>query len=308
MRIKAIGVFTVLVLGLTGTPAQAATTWPGDSATRTADGTNVFGTNLSGLSFENAGVVWAVKNGPAALYRLVPNGSAWKVDQKRTLRFADGHGEPDTEAVVSTPDGLFVAIERDNDDGDVSRPMILKYGTGSNAIGEWDLGGMPEVDPNDGPEAISWVPDSFLTRNGFTDDSGRVYNPADYPGHGSGLFFVGLEATGEVYVYALQGEEAELLSTFASGQAQVMDLEFNGGKLWAACDNHCGGRTTTLGISGGKFRVTATYNRPSTLPNVNLEGFAISPSCVNGKKVVLWSDDDNTNGHALRSGSLYCNS
>ncbi|GAB2853658.1 hypothetical protein GCM10027200_62320 [Lentzea nigeriaca] len=306
MRIKTIGVFTILVLCLAGTPAEAATTWPGDSATRTADGTNVFGTNLSGLSFENASVVWAVKNAPSTLYRLVPSGSGWKVDQKRSLRFADGQGDPDAEAVVSTPDGLFVAIERDNDDGDVSRPMILKYGTGSNAVGEWELGGMPEVDPNDGPEAISWVPDSFLTQKGFTDDSGRVYNPADYPGHGSGLFFVGLEATGEVYVYALQGEEAKLLSTFASGQAQVMDLEFDGGKLWAACDNHCNGRATTLGISGGKFKVTATYNRPSTLPNLNLEGFAISPSCVSGKKVVLWSDDDNTNGHALRSGSLNC--
>ncbi|MDT7784967.1 MAG: hypothetical protein QOF58_3386 [Pseudonocardiales bacterium] len=306
MRIKAIGVFTVLVLGLTAGTAEAATTWPGDSTTRTADGTNVFGTNLSGLSFESPSVVWAVKNGPSALYRLVPNGSSWKVDQKRSLNFADGQGDPDAEGVVSTPEGLFVAVERDNDDGDVSRPMILKYGTGGNAVAEWDLGGMPEVDPNDGPEAISWVPDSYLTKNGFKDSSGKTYNPADRPGHGSGLFFVGLEATGEVYVYALQGDEAVLVNKFASGQAQVMDLEFDGGKLWAICDNHCSGRTTTLAINSGNFKVTATYNRPSGLSNVNLEGFAISPSCVNGKKVVLWADDDNTSSHALRSGSLNC--
>ncbi|NGY58538.1 hypothetical protein G7043_06270 [Lentzea sp. NEAU-D13] len=306
LRIKAIGVFTVLVLGLACIPAEAATSWPGDSATRYADGTNVFGKNLSGLSFESPSVVWAVKNGPSTLYRLVPSGSTWKVDQKRSLNFADGQGDPDAEGVVSTPDGLFVAVERDNDDGDVSAPMILKYGSGSNAIAEWELGGMPEVDPNDGPEAISWVPDSFLTQNGFKDDSGKTYNPADYPGHGSGLFFVGLEATGEVYVYALQGTNARLLSTFASGQSQVMELEFDGAKLWAGCDNNCSGRTTTLALSSGSFEVTATYNRPSTLPNVNLEGFAISPSCVNGKKVVLWSDDDNTSSHALRSGSLNC--
>ncbi|GAA3665097.1 hypothetical protein GCM10022267_59200 [Lentzea roselyniae] len=306
MRIKAIGVFAVIAFGLSGASAGAATTWPGDSATRTADGTNVFGTNLSGLSFENPNVAWAVKNGPSTLYRLVPSGTGWKVDQKRSLNFADGQGDPDAEAVVATPDGLFVAIERDNDNGDVSRPMILKYGTGSNAIAEWELGGMPEVDPNDGPEAISWVPDSFLTQNGFKDDSGKTYNPADYPGHGGGLFFVGLEATGEVYVYALQGTDAKLLSRFESGHSQVMDLEFNGGKLWAACDNNCSGRTTTLAISSGKFRVTATYDRPARLPNVNLEGFAISPSCVSGKKVVLWADDNNTNGHALRSGLLNC--
>ncbi len=306
MRIKAIGVFTVLVLGLAGTPAEAATAWPGDSATRVADDSNVFGTNLSGLSFENANVVWAVKNGPSTLYRLVPSGSTWTVDQKRSLKFADGQGDPDAEGVVFTPDGLFVAVERDNDDGDVSAPKILKYGSGSNAVAEWELGGMPEVDPNDGPEAISWVPDSYLTKNGFKDSSGRIYDPADHPGHGSGLFFVGLEATGEVYVYALEGAEATLLTKFASGHAQVMDLEFDGAKLWAICDNHCSGRTTTLAIRSGNFKVTATYNRPSGLSNLNLEGFAISPRCVSGKKVVLWSDDDNTGGHALRSGSLNC--
>jgi hypothetical protein len=306
LRIKVIGVLTVVALSLTGASAEAAATWPGGSTTRTADGTNVFGTNLSGLSFESAGVVWAVKNGPSTLYRLVPSGSTWKVDQKRSLAFADGQGDPDAEGVVHTPDGLFVAVERDNDNGGVSRPMILKYGTGGTAVAEWELGGMPDVDPNDGPEAISWVPDSYLTSNGFKDSSGRIYNPADHPGHGSGLFFVGLEATGEVYVYALQGAEAKLLNRFASGHPQVMDLEFDGSKLWAICDNNCGGRTTTLAVSGGSFKVTATYNRPSGLPNVNLEGFAISPSCVNGKKVVLWADDNNTNGHALRSGSVNC--
>lgn len=306
MRIKAIGVFAVLVLGLTGASAAAASTWPGGSTTRTADGRNAFGSNLSGLSFESPNVVWAVKNGPSTLYRLVPSGSTWKIDRKRSLNFADGQGDPDAEGVVHTPDGLFVAVERDNDNSDVSTPMILKYGAGSNAVAEWELGGMPEVDPNDGPEAIAWVPDSYLTNNGFKDSSGKTYNPADHPGHGSGLFFVGLEATGEVYVYALLGGEARLLNRFASGHPQVMDLEFDGGKLWAICDDNCSGRTTTLAISSGNFKVTATYDRPTGLPNVNLEGFAIAPNCVNGKKVVLWSDDNNTNSHALRSGSLNC--
>ncbi|MEU0883951.1 esterase-like activity of phytase family protein [Lentzea sp. NPDC005914] len=304
LRIKAIGVFTVLTLGLTATPAQAAA-WPGDSATKTADGTNVFGKNLSGLSFESANVVWAVKNSPSTLYRLVPSGAQWKVDQTRSLSFKNGQGDPDAEGVVSTPDGLFVVSERDNNDDSTSAPTVLKYGSGSAATSEWALPGMPDVDPNDGPEGIAWVPDSYLTQNGFKDDAGRTYNPADYPGHGSGLFFVGLEATGQVYVYALQGT-AKLLAKFASGQSQVMELEFDGSQLWATCDNNCSGRATTFGISSGKFKLKATYNRPSTLPNANLEGFAISPSCVNGKKVVLWSDDDNTSSHAIRSGSLNC--
>lgn len=304
LRIRVISVFTVLAFGLGTMSADAATAWPGGSGTRTADGSNVFGKNLSGLSFEGAGVVWAVKNGPSTLYRLVPSGSTWKVDQKRSLEFRNGAGDPDAEGVVSTPDGLFVVSERDNDNGDVSAPMVLKVGNGTEK--EWKLPGMPSVEPNEGPEAISWVPDSFLTSRGFKDDTGKLYDPAGHPGHGTGLFAVGLEATGGIFLYALQDGGAKLVSKFASGQAQVMDLEWESDRLWATCDDNCSGRSTTLAISDGRFKVTATYDRPSKLPNVNLEGFALSPSCVNGKKVALWADDDNTDKHAIRSGSLNC--
>ncbi|WP_371927510.1 hypothetical protein [Lentzea sp. HUAS12] len=304
LRIKVISVFAVLAFGLGTMSADAATAWPGGSATQTADGSGVFGKNLSGLSFEGAGVVWAVKNGPSTLYRLVPSGSTWKVDQKRSLKFRNGAGDPDAEGVVSTPDGLFVVSERDNDNGDVSSPMVLKVGNGTEK--EWKLPGMPSVEPNDGPEAISWIPDSFLTSRGFKDDTGKLYDPAAYPGHGTGLFAVGLEATGGIFLYALQDGGAKLVSKFASGQAQVMDLEWENNRLWATCDNNCSGRSTTLAVSDGRFKVTATYDRPSKLPNVNLEGFALSPACVNGKKVALWSDDDNTDKHAIRSGSLNC--
>lgn len=304
MRIEALGVFTVLALCLSAAPVEAANTWPGDSATRTADGSGVFGKNLSGLSFENPQVLWAVKNSPSTLYRLVPSGSTWKVGEKRSLTFADGQGDPDAEGVVSTPDGLFVVSERDNDNEDVSAPTVLRYGTSGTE--EWALTGMPSTDPNDGPEGIAWVPDAFLTRQGFKADNGKLYDPADYPGHGSGLVAVGLEATGEIYLYALRNAGVALVARFASGQKQVMDLEFEGTRLWATCDDHCGGRATTLAVVDGKFKTTATYDRPSQLPNVNLEGFAISPDCVNGKKLTLWSDDDNTDKHALRSGALNC--
>ncbi len=304
MRFKALGVLTVVAVGLGTVQGEAATTWPGDSAARAADGTGVFGKNLSGLSFESADVVWAVKNSPPTLYRLVPGGGMWKVDRKRSLTFADGRGAPDAEGVVSTPDGLFVVAERDNDDEDVSAPTVLRYGTSGTE--EWPLPGMPSVDPNDGPEAISWVPDSFLTRQGFKTDTGKLYDPADHPGHGTGLVAVGLEATGEIFLYALQSAGAVLVARFASGHRQVMGLEFDGNRLWATCDDNCDGRSATLAIVGGKFTTAATYDRPAELPDVNLEGFAVSPSCVNGKKLALWSDDDNTGEHALRSGALDC--
>ena len=51
------------------------------------------------------------------------------------------------------------------------------------------------------------MPDSYLTAQAFKKAGGAAYNPADYPNHGTGLFFVGVEQTGEVIGYALDHDE-----------------------------------------------------------------------------------------------------
>ncbi|MEV5675761.1 lamin tail domain-containing protein [Streptomyces sp. NPDC052179] len=300
--------------------------WPGDGAVTVADGSNVFGENLSGLSFESAGVLWAVQNGPSKLYRLVPNGTTWRPDPAggwasgKSLRYAGGSGEPDAEGVVVTPDGMFVATERDNSKGSTSAPKILRFNASSttsslNATQEWNLtSDLPSLPANAGPEAISWVPDTFLTAHGFRDErTGAAYDPAGYPGHGSGLFFVGVEANGTVYAYALNqsGGGYTRIATITSGFSGVMDLEFEPatGHLWAVCDDTCQGRTSTLDIDAqGKFAVTHTYDRPAGMSDYNNEGFAIAPhaTCTGGRKPVIWSDDGNDGGHALRAGTLNC--
>lgn len=321
MRVALVAL-TVAGLGLAGTsPGWGATVaWPGGSAVATADGSNVFGTNLSGLSFQSATVLWAVKNGPGKAYRLVPDGAGWKPDPAggKTLRYANGKGDPDAEGVVVTPDGIMVATERDNSDDDTSLLKVLRYDGSSsastiNATREWNLtSDLPDVEPNSGLEAISWIPDSFLTAHNFPDEhTGTTYDPTAYAGHGAGLYFVGLEDNGTVYAYALNqsANTYTRVATITTGFAELMDLEFDPttGRLWAACDDNCQGRTTTLELNAtGKFVPTATYNRPAGMPNLNNEGFAISPTCTTGTKPVLWSDDNNTNNHALRRGTLPC--
>ncbi|MEV6288687.1 lamin tail domain-containing protein [Kribbella sp. NPDC051770] len=289
--------------------------WPGGSSVTVADASNAFGENLSGLSFESAGVLWAANNGPGKLYRLVPNGSTWRADVTRTLRYANGSGDPDAEGVVFTPEGLFVATERDNSKSGTSLPKVLRFdpsGSSSNATAEWNLKpDLPSVEANSGPEGISWIPDSFLTAHGFRDErTGAPYSPGSYPGHGSGLFFVGLEANGTIYAYALsQGGAVARVATIPSGFSAAMDLEFEAstGRLWAACDDTCDGRTSTLAINAaGKFTSTAVYARPTGMGNFNNEGFAIAPTCSGGHKTAVWSDDANDANHALRSGTLNC--
>nr|BFE61386.1 lamin tail domain-containing protein [Dactylosporangium thailandense] len=307
-------------------PPPAPVAWPGGSAVANADAANAFGENLGGLSYESAGVVWAVKNGPGTLYRLVPNGAQWQRDTAngwangKALHYANGSGDPDAEGVVATPDGIVAATERDNAHNGTSLLKVLRFnpsgsGTALSATAEWNLtADLPAADPNGGLEAIAWVPDTALTAAGFRDEhAGAAYSPAAYPNHGTGLYLVGAETTGIVYAYALDqaGGAYTRIATFASGLAGVMDLEYEPatGRLWAACDDTCGGRTATLAVNAqGRFAATATYNRPSGMPNYNNEGFAIAPqpACAAGVKPVLWSDDGNDKSHALRSGTLSC--
>ena len=82
-------------------------------------------------------------------------------------------------------------------------------------------------------------------------------------------------------------------------------------QLWAVCDNDCNGRTATLDVESARRRRSPSPNTtsvPPAWPNLNNEGFAIAPQaeCVNGLKPVFYTDDDNTGGHALRTGTINC--
>ncbi|MFN6474197.1 MAG: hypothetical protein RMY36_031580 [Nostoc sp. SerVER01] len=98
---------------------------------------------------------------------------------------------------------IYLSTERDGSGS--NRFSVLSYDSSSsattlNAIKEWNLtSNLPTVSSiNLGLEAIAWMPDSYLQANGFIDEStNQPYNPANYPLHGTGLFFVGLEANGQ---------------------------------------------------------------------------------------------------------------
>lgn len=319
------------------TPALA---WPGSSTVATADPLGTFGANLSGLTYAPSGtsapgVLWAVRNGPATLFRLVFNGTTWTPDTTngwqngKQLLFPGGGGVPDAEGVTlagGDATGIFVSIER-NDDGPAagtSRPSILRYDTSAatptlTATRDFDLtADNPGLAANAGFEAVTWIPDNVLVAKGFKDEAtGTAYTPATYPNHGAGLFVVGVEQTGELRAYALDltTGAGTRVATFPSGFSKVMALEFEPetSRLWAVCDDSCNGRSATLdvaqsGADAGRYRITAVYDRPAGMADLNNEGFAIAPQahCVASRKPVFWSDDASTDGHALRSGTLGC--
>jgi hypothetical protein len=212
---------------------------------------------------------------------------------------------------------VYVASERDNDVSLVSRLSILRFDPDQpelTATHEWQLNAdLPIVGANLGLEGITWIPDSSLVAEAFFDEAaGHLYNPAEYPDHGSGLFFVGVEANGAIYAYALdhQGGGFTRIATIASGNVASKALYFDRdvGYLWSQCGQPCDGEVGVLAISGGKFALRREFARPGTMPNLANEGIAIAPEseCVQGEKSFFWCDDGETDGHALRRDSIPC--
>jgi len=323
-------------------PTPATAPWPGSDDVTTVDGLNVFGGNLSGLMYETAkggqpNVLWGIRNEPGSLFRLIFSGGIWTPDAAngwsagKRLSYPDGTGEPDSEGVTFTSGGstagMYVSAERDNKNNGVSRISVLRYdpssaGTTLRATNEWNLtSDLPVSGANLGAEAIAWIPDDVLVARKFFDEkANRTYNPADYTNHGTGIFFVGLESNGNVYAFALNHADNTFtrIATFSTGYPTgVMDLNFDPATnyLWAVCDDGCGGVVGIFEIESnpalatfGRFRAPRRFARPSTMPNINNEGFALTTQaeCVNGSKPVFWADDNETGGHAIRRATLPC--
>ncbi|OLR93372.1 hypothetical protein BJP25_16925 [Actinokineospora bangkokensis] len=298
--------------------------WPGSGAVSTADGSNVFGPDLSGL-YQDGSVLWAAQNS-GKLWRLLPTSTGWTPDTSsgwgsgKRLKFPTISGYADSEGVTVTSagaaGGVYVSSERSDASSGTSRTSVLRYdvsGTATTltATREWNLTpALPPVGSNLGFEAITWVPDSTLTAAGFVDAStGAAYAPSGYGPHTGGVFFVGVEGTAMVHGFVLQDSGAfTRVASFGTGLAGVMELQWEpqAARLWAVCDDTCHGQHRTLRIQNGYFTTTAAFAKPAQMPDYNNEGFALSPTCANGTRSVTWSDDSNDDNHALRKGSVTC--
>lgn len=331
----AIFVWRVLPPNPVGRSATAESTripdailaWPGSDDVRAGDDSGTFTGNLSGLAIESAqangqAILWAVQNDPATLFRLVETDGRWLPSSQMSLRFPNGTGKVDAEGVTlggSSHAGIYVASERDDAVGKVSRNSILRYAPGVSsrplvATHEWDVtSALRPVRPNSGIESIAWVPDSALVATRLLDEATRrPYAPAAYPEHGMGVFLVGLESDGTIHAFTLDHVRGSFtrLASFSSGHPNVMALDYDRdtGLLYATCDDSCANRISVLEVVAGRFVVRQRYAPPSTLPNANHEGFAVTTAaqCVDGRKRVFWADDSRTNGHSIRAATIPC--
>lgn len=317
-----------------------AAVWPGGTTVTTVDNTLTFNQDASGLVYDptDPSVLWVAQNKKGTLWKLrwdattstyLPD-STW--GQGRDPHFSNGAGHPDTEGLTVGPDHMiYVTSERDNDSSNLSRLTVLQIdpalgdsSTGVTASAEWNLqSSFPQVslsssaDANLGFEGITWVPDSYLVASGFRTSTGALYNPAEYPGHGTGLYVVALEKDGSLTAFALQNngngglQQSTLVASAPSGFSTIMDVSWDPDlqALRAVCDNTCAGQQSLLQVgAGGTFQVQAVYARPTGLGNYNNEGFAAAPSstCASGVKRAVWADDGDDDTFSLRAGTMNC--
>ncbi|GIT81576.1 hypothetical protein LLS1_32450 [Leifsonia sp. LS1] len=340
-----------------GTGALPATAlppsaWPGSSEVTVADKqcawtttTGPEGRDVSGLVFDptDANVLYSVKN-KSWVFRMVKQDGLWVADTSngwgagKQIFFPGSTdtatNQPDSEGLTVGPDGaLYVTTERNNAANSIPLNSILRIdpnqsGTQLVATEQWNLTAeFPELhagnktEANLGFEGVTFVPDSYLTANGFVDQStGRTYVPADYPKHGTGLYFAALENDGKLYAYALNSDGTfHRVAVVDTKMGHVMDVAFDTDtqRIWALCDNTCGVVSTVLKMSStGAIVPDVSYSKPAGLPVDNLEGFALAPAstCVDGTREALWSDDGiygtgtgtTGEGHALYSGRISC--
>lgn len=311
----------VVLMNLVSALTAPTVAWPGSTAVRIADQADALGGNISGLAFAGPSSLWAVRDGPSALSKLDRTSAGWVPSSasggSRALRYAEGSGSPDAEAVTTAAGDdtvVYVGAERDNDKPSSSRNSILRFDTSIagtlRATQQWELASvLPASGANAGIEGLTWIPDDVFVATGFRDASGKAYAPADYPGHGKGLFVVGLEQTGALHVLALRDDGGvTLVASMPSGLSAVMEVAWSAARqeLWALCDNSCGGVAAVLRPSGGSFVVSVIVQPPPGMASLNNEGFAIGSTCTDDAMIAIWADDSASDGHVLREATLGC--
>ncbi|HHT24064.1 MAG TPA: LPXTG cell wall anchor domain-containing protein, partial [Clostridiaceae bacterium] len=295
--------------------------WPGPQGIQFIDKVQMFKEDSSGLAYRD-GALWLVDNGTGTIWKLL-------VDDKGVPSFAPGfeNGKivkfqkdagtnapgPDAEGICLDDNGMvFIAAERDNSAKGVNLNIVLQVNPNEQsqelvALKEWNITdhidqarkgrGLEyyQVKANMGIEAIEWIPNSALEGKLFDMNTNAPYQSANYSTINDGLFFLGLEDDGYIYVFALKADEtAELVTQIDTEMNMVMGLNYDEltDEIWAQTDN---GRLNVLAriiLNGSKNADITYYNPPQELdPLKNNEGFAIASINVNGLRPVYWVED-----------------
>ena len=285
--------------------------WPAESLANATNlthvegpGENDFYVNLSG-AFWNPDTrrLWLCRNGGTGgskFWVLKEDGNgSFEIDYKAGLR-GEWTNFGDLEAITQadySENVVYLLIEGEER---IKEFDVSVYGT-AVLRNNWNTSPHLPLNGGSGAEGIVFVPDTFLSAQGFVDGNGNPYTSQNGMG---GLMFVAHQNGGRIYAFDLNRSNGTFtfVGAYLTNYSESCELTFDrsDGRLYilhGANWNRI--EVCTLGstLVNGERRLNElfTYGRPSGSPgNWNLEGFAVFPNddCVDGKRSAFLTIDD----------------
>jgi hypothetical protein len=295
-------------LALAGT--AFADSWPAESFASALNLTSVEGPAPNDFYDDLSGAVWnpatrrlwVVRNGPASttskLWVLRESGTGgWVVDEKSGLRGEwTGFGDLEDVTIASeTEDVVYVMIEGDER---IKEYDVSLYGT-KTLRNDWNTKPYLPLSGGLGAEGLTFVPDAYLSAQGFVD---RLGAPCTSHGGMGGLIFVGHQNGGGVFVFDLDRRDGSFafVGEYRTSATETAALAFDRstGFLYVWHDDDfdllekC--RLTSTAVAGQSYRTLDSVRIFDGPTHQNNEGVAFFPAgeCSAGRRPFFMTVDD----------------
>jgi hypothetical protein len=287
------------------TAVNAASPWPAEPTSEAVKLTSLdpdFNTiNMSGAAWNPVTRTLWLANNSGRFYALVEDGAgSFRVATNAAGTKAKWSPGGDLESICQADFGQPLVYLMD-EDGWIREYDVSQYGV-IHENRNWDIRAQcPEVGGTLGPEALTFVPDEWLRREGFQATNGLPCVSSNGMG---GLMFVGHQDGGYVHVFDLNrtNNTFAYLGRYKTGEAETAGIEFDRatGKLYIWHNlgpNYLEVTELNSYLEGAerRLRPLIEYVGPRS---GNLEGFALTPTAGTNHWCFL-TDDDNLDGEAI---------
>jgi hypothetical protein len=164
-----------------------------------------------------------------------------------------------------------------------------------------------QLESNKGIEACEWIPNLVLDGKLIDSNTNAPYKSADYSSMNDGLFFLGVEDDGYIYIFALgEDEKITFISQIDTRLGMLVGLCYDEltDEIWALTDGEKMNTLARIKLNASETPDIKHYNPPKDLdPLKNNEGFTIVYKYVNGLRSVYWVEDGVTT-HSLKRGYI----
>jgi len=280
--------------------AGAAGPWPAEAHTRALKLTHLdpaFARNMSGACWNPSNrTFWVCCNGPGLFWALVADGAGgWRIAANAAGVKARWAADGDLEGICQR-DFTQPLVYLMDENGFIKEFDVAEFGV-TKLRRQWDIRAWcPQVNGR-GPEAITFVPDEWLRRQGFRNAAGQRCVSTNGM---RGVMLVGSQIGGCVHAFDLNATNSTCtyLGSNLTARAETADLDFDraAGRLYiwhnlGPNDLEVATLNSTLQGRQRKLHTVAEYRGPR--PG-NLEGFALGPGGL-----CLITDDDNAGNEGV---------